>query len=120
LVDGYTDEMLYQMQTAFQQKDNMGIDYNQMAVEDIDGNTYVLDSAERLNAYQFVKFKGWNCNAGYQSVVIRKEEMIRSFTCSCQALGTTSAFKLNTAPTECIMDQCVTSADTKIPRCKND
>lgn len=120
LVDGYTNEMLIEMQNAFPQRDGNGRRYDQMELITSSDDRFSLDSAERLNAHQFINFKGWTCNAGFQSAVIRKTEIIRSFTCSCQNLGTVDSFKLYKAPAVCIMEQCVTSADTKIPRCKND
>lgn len=119
VVHGYTKEMIDLMQTGFPQH-NQGEEYYQIALYDNDGNEYLFDQAERFNAYGFNKFQGWNCNAGYQSVIIRSNEVKRSYSCHDQILGTlTDGFTLFDSPRPCITPSCVSSADSKIPKIKN-
>jgi hypothetical protein len=81
---------------------------------------WYLDQAERFNAYGFNKFKNWTCNAGYQGIVIRANEVKRSYSCKDEILGTlTEGFKIFDEPKLCITDSCVSSADSKIPKVKN-
>jgi len=80
---------------------------------------YYLDQAERFNAFGFNKFQGWKCNAGYQSLVIREQEVRRAYSCKEQILGTlTDGFKLFDTPKHCVTSTCVSSADSKIPKRK--
>ena len=59
------------------------------------------------------------CNSGYQSVIIRSNEVKRSYSCHDQPLGTlTDGFKLFDIPQPCITNSCVSSADSKIPKKK--
>ena len=44
----------------------------QVEMEDGNGKKYYMDQAERFNAFNFNKFKGWNCNAGYSGIIIRE------------------------------------------------
>jgi organic radical activating enzyme len=119
VVGGYTKEMIHLMQTGFPQH-NQGEDYYQIALYDQQGTEYLFDQAERFNAYGFNKFQGWNCNAGYQSVIIRSNEVKRSYSCYDKALGTlTDGFTLFDSSRPCITPSCVSSADSKIPKVKN-
>jgi hypothetical protein len=116
LVSGYTDEMINLMQTGFPQQ-TQGEDYYQIALYDQDNTEYLFDQAERFNAYGFNKFKNWHCNSGYQSVIIRQNEVKRSYSCHDQPLGTlTEGFSLFDGPRKCITQSCVSSADSKIPK----
>jgi hypothetical protein len=118
IVDGYTEDMIHKMQTGFPQRAN-GEDTYQIALYDADGTEYLFDQAERFNAFGFNKFQGWNCNSGYQSVIIRSNEVKRSYSCHDQLLGTLdTGFELFKQPTRCITPSCVSSADSKIPKCK--
>jgi organic radical activating enzyme len=118
VVDGYTDEMINLMQTGFPQKVGEEEVY-QIALYDKNDTEYLFDQAERFNAFGFNKFSGWNCNAGYQSVIIRSNEVKRSYSCYDQPLGTlTEGFQLFDAPKACVTPSCVSSADSKIPKCK--
>jgi hypothetical protein len=118
LVSGYTDEMIDIMQTGFPQKDQ-GEDLYQIALYDDNETEYLFDQAERFNAFQFNKFQGWTCNSGYQSVIIRGNEVKRSYSCHDVPLGTLeNGFQLFKNPTACITPSCVSSADSKIPKCK--
>ena len=118
VVDGYTEGMIHLMQTGFPQK-AQGEDIYQIALYTQEGQEYLFDQAERFNAFGFNKFQGWTCNSGYQSVIIRSNEIKRSYSCHDQPLGTlTEGFKLFTIPQVCITPSCVSSADSKIPKCK--
>jgi hypothetical protein len=85
---------------------------------DAAGIEYLFDQAERFNAFGFNKFKDWICNAGYQSVIIRGNEVKRSYSCHDTALGTLESFDLFKTPQQCITPSCVSSADSKIPKSK--
>jgi organic radical activating enzyme len=117
IVDGYTEDMINKMQTGFPQRSN-GEDIYQIALYDND-NEYLFDQAERFNAFGFNKFTDWTCNAGYQSVIIRGTEVKRSYSCHDQQLGNIlTGFDLFDTPRKCITPSCVSSADSKIPKCK--
>ncbi len=118
VVSGYTDDMMTLMQVGFPQRSD-GEDIYQIALYDSDNTEYLFDQAERFNAYGFNKFQDWRCNSGYQSVIIRSEEVKRSYSCHDQLLGTlTAGFNLFKEPKICITPSCVSSADSKIPKCK--
>jgi len=111
VVSGYTEEQTTILQTESEQ------DTPQVRLKDAQGVTYELDQAERLNAFGFNKFKGWNCNAGYQSCIIRGDEVKRAYSCSDEPLGTLKdGFTLFKTPSKCVTDTCVSSADNKIPK----
>jgi hypothetical protein len=117
-VDGYTEDMINKMQTGFPQRDN-GEEVYQIALYDVTGKEYLFDQAERFNSFGFNKFKDWTCNAGYQSVIIRGNEVKRSYSCHDVPLGTLdTGFVLFDKPTKCITPSCVSSADSKIPKYK--
>jgi len=118
VVSGYTDDMIAVMQNDFQQQTN-GEDTYQIALYDADNTEYLFDQAERFNAFGFNKFKDWSCNSGYQSVIIRGNEVKRSYSCHDQPLGTLEKFELFKKPSICITPSCVSSADSKIPKVKN-
>ena len=119
IVDGYTKEMIDLMQTGFPQRAN-GDDVYQIALYDADNTQYLFDQAERFNAFGFNKFQLWSCNSGYQSVIIRGNEVKRSYSCHDTPLGTLNeGFNLFTQPKICITPSCVSSADSKIPKCKS-
>ena len=118
IVSGYTDEMIQAMQTGFAQK-AQGEEIYQIALYEQDGTEHLFDQAERFNAFGFNKFQDWSCNAGYQSVIIRGNEVKRSYSCHDHKLGTlTEGFDLITNPRICVTPSCVSSADSKIPKCK--
>jgi len=117
IVDGYTEDMINKMQTGFPQHAD-GEDVYQIALYDQDSNEYLFDQAERFNAFNFNKFKDWTCNAGFQSVIIRGNEVKRSYSCHDVPLGTLDGFELFKEPQRCITPTCVSSADSKIPKCK--
>jgi len=117
IVDGYTEEMINLMQTGFPQK-SQGEEIYQIALYDNNNKEYLFDQAERFNAFGFNKFQGWSCNSGYQSVIIRSNEVKRSYSCHDQILGTLDKFELFKNPQLCITPSCVSSADSKIPKNK--
>jgi organic radical activating enzyme len=116
VVDGYTDDMIKLMQEGFPQK-SQGEDVYQIRLND-GVKDYYFDQAERFNAFGFNKFKDWTCNSGYQSVIIRSNEVKRSYSCHDEPLGTLEHFELFKEPKRCITPTCVSSADSKIPKCK--
>jgi len=117
IVDGYTEDMVYKMREGFPQRVN-GEELYQIALYEADGTEHLFDQAERFNAFGFNKFTDWACNAGYQSVIIRGNEVKRSYSCHDVPLGTLDSFELFKEPTRCITPSCVSSADSKIPKCK--
>lgn len=120
VVSGYTDQMIDIMRTGFPQR-SQGEELYQIALYDRDNIEYLFDQAERFNAFGFNKFKGWDCNSGYQSVIIRGNEVKRSYSCHDTPLGTlTDGFNLFNGPRACITSSCVSSADSKVPKCKKD
>ena len=118
VVHGYSEDQITRMQTGFPQQIK-GETIAQIELKDAQGVTYELDQAERFNAFGFNKFKGWTCNAGYQGCVIRENEVKRSYSCHDEPLGTLDGgFELFKAPSKCITNSCVSSADSKLPKKK--
>jgi len=112
VVDGYTPDMIKIMQDDFKQQEGFQI----RLTDGIDN--YYIDQAERFNALGFNSFTNWTCNSGYQSVIIRGAEVKRAYSCKEESLGTIEKFTLFSAPKKCITERCVSSADSKIPKCK--
>ena len=118
IVDGYTPEMIDILQNGFPQQVNEEKIY-QIRLYDTDNTEYKFDQAERFNAFGFNQFTNWHCNSGYQSVIIRGNEVKRGYSCKDQRLGTLDkGFGLFMQPVTCITERCVSSADSKIPKCK--
>jgi organic radical activating enzyme len=119
VVHGYTPDQVHRMQQGFPQQWD-GQETLNVELEDNAGNKYYIDQAERFNAFGFNKFKGWTCNAGYQGIVIRENEVKRSYSCHEEPLGTlTEGFNIFKSPRPCVTPTCVSSADSKIPKVKN-
>jgi len=123
IVDGYTQPQRDLMQTGFPQiipdQYKKLIPLYQVELEDDKHNKYYLDQAERFNAFDFNKFEGWTCNAGYQGIVIRDTEVKRSYSCDDESIGTLKdGFKIFDKPRKCITKSCVSSADSKLPKVK--
>lgn len=116
IVDGYTEEMINLMQVGFPQR-AAGEELYQIRLND-GQQDYFFDQAERFNAFGFNKFEGWACNSGYQSVIIRGNDVKRSYSCHDVSLGTLDRFELFKEPNRCITPSCVSSADSKIPKRK--
>ena len=146
VVDGYTKEQLVKLHNGMPQraytkgkrkwadrpranfkkrsKFNIGETippYFKIEMEDSKGDKYYVDQAERLNAFEFNKFKGWSCNAGYQGIIIHEPDgsIKRSYSCDDAPLGNIeTSFKLFNKAMPCITNSCVCSADSKIPKRK--
>lgn len=114
VVEGYTDEMIAIMKEDFQQQ-ALGQQVQQIRLTD-GINNYYIDQAERFNALGFNKFKGWECVAGYQSVVISGPNVKRSHSCHEELLGTIDNFKLFNTALPCVTESCMSSADSKLPK----
>ncbi|CAB5220778.1 Radical_SAM domain containing protein [uncultured Caudovirales phage] len=149
VVEGYTKEMLDKLHNGMPQraytdnkskivrppykasavnpklnleKDDLNVPQQfNVELEDDTGKKWYMDQAERFNAFNFNDFKGWSCNSGYQSIIIREPDgsVKRSYSCSDQPLGNiNTGFKLFDKPMPCISKSCVSSADSKIPKVK--
>lgn len=149
IVDGYTDEMLEILHNGMPQRafteskrkyaerptptflkspdpiyweENKDIPQHfQVEMKDKFGNFWFMDQAERFNAFEFNNFKGWECSAGYRSIIIREPDgsIKRSYSCADEPLGYIyDDFKLFDKPMPCISNNCVSSADSKIPKRK--
>jgi organic radical activating enzyme len=95
----------------------------QVEFEDDTGKKWYMDQAERFNAFNFNRFKGWDCESGYRSIIIREPDgaIKRSYSCSDKPLGyIETGFRLFDTPMPCISENCVSSADSKIPKRKKD
>ena len=93
----------------------------QVEFRDSKGKKWYMDQAERFNAFNFNNFEGWECNSGYQGIIIREPDgsIKRSYSCADEPLGyIESGFKLFDKPMKCISKSCVSSADSKIPKRK--
>jgi len=112
VIDGYSQQMIDIMQNDFEQQGGY-----QIRLTDGEQN-YFIDQAERFNALKFNQFKNWTCNSGYQSVIIVGNDVKRGYSCREESLGTLDNFKLFSSPKVCITKDCVSSADSKIPKCK--
>jgi organic radical activating enzyme len=117
VVSGYTEDMIHKMREGFPQRAN-GEETYQIALYDADNTEYLFDQAERFNAFGFNKFTNWTCNSGYQSVIIRGNEVKRGYSCHDVPLGTLENFNLFKESVRCTTPACVSSADSKIPKCK--
>jgi organic radical activating enzyme len=119
IVEGYSAAMMYLMRTGFPQH-NQEEEVLQVKLIDNEQKVWYIDQAERFNSFGFNKFKDWTCNAGYQGIVIRGTEIKRSYSCQDQPLGNIlTGFELFKYSQKCITPICVSSADSKIPKCIN-
>ena len=148
VVDGYTDEQLkklwngmpqrayteskrkwqdrpkpsYDINPGIMGKNDASVPWHmQVEFTDKDGKKWYMDQAERFNAFNFNKFKGWSCNAGYQGIIIREPDgsVKRSYSCHDVPLGNIeTGFQLFKNPVVCTTESCVSSADSKIPKRK--
>jgi organic radical activating enzyme len=94
----------------------------QVELNDTNGKAWYIDQAERLNAFEFNKFKDWICSSGYRSLIIREPGGVikRSYSCADKPLGSIAdGFKLFSEPQVCKTNSCVSSADSKIPKKKS-
>ena len=146
VVDGYTEDMLKRLHNGMPQRAyteikrkwnnrpthtllSTGVSnesvppYFQVELVDKTGKSWYMDQAERFNTFNFNKFKGWNCNAGYQGIIIREPDgsVKRSYSCHDVPLGNIeTGFKLFDKPMSCITPTCISSADSKLPKFKSD
>jgi len=148
IVDGYTDDMKQKLYNGMPQrgfteiknkyvqrpKPNFPIEskenithntevpqHFQVEFQDSNGKKWYMDQAERFNAFNFNKFKGWECSSGYRSIIIREPDgsVKRSYSCHDEPLGNIeTGFKLFDKPMPCMTESCVSSADSKIPKRK--
>jgi organic radical activating enzyme len=94
---------------------------NQVELRTKKDELYFIDQAERFNAFGFNNFEGWDCSAGYRSVIIREPDGVvkRGYSCKDEILGTLNdGFKIFENIKTCISKSCVSSADSKIPKRK--
>ena len=134
IVEGYTPEMIDAMKNNFiahlptlkrprprHQPVTITPDGRVAAVElgAQDGSVSYIDHCERLHVDGFKSFTGWQCNAGFQSIVIREPGGIvrRGFGCHDAPLGSIDGgFQLFADPIPCITDRCRNTFDLKIPK----
>lgn len=93
----------------------------QVEFKDKLGKSWYIDQAERFNAFNFNNFSGWECSAGYRSIIIREPDgaVKRSYSCNDKPLGNIeTGFELFPKPVPCTTKSCVSSADSKIPKRK--
>jgi len=132
VVDGYTIEQLKMLHNGMPQLTNMEVKSKkiknirqefEIIMKDKNNQEWYLDQAERFNAFNFNNFRDWKCHAGYQSIIIREPDgsIKRSYSCSDIPLGNIeTGFKLFDKPMKCITNACVSSADSKIPKFKDE
>ena len=146
VVDGYTEEMLQRLWNGMPQmayteskrkwasrprpsfelppyaigNNDKSVPWHmQVEFTDSTGKKWYMDQAERFNAFNFNKFKGWSCNSGFSGIIIREPDgsIKRSYSCHDVPLGNIeTGFKLFDGPRPCITESCVSSADSKIPK----
>ena len=60
----------------------------QVEFEDSKGKKWYMDQAERFNAFNFNKFKGWDCTSGFKGIIIREPDgsIKRSYSCADEPL----------------------------------
>ena len=92
-----------------------------MELTDSRGKPWYMDQAERLNAFNFNRFKNWECSAGYRSLIIREPggSVKRGHSCRDEPLGDIeTGFRLLNGIKPCITSCCACSGDSKIPKRK--
>ena len=91
----------------------------QIEFTDDQDQKWYMDQAERFNAFNFNQFRGWECESGYRSIIIREPDgaIKRSYSCCDRPLGyIETGFRLFDSPQLCVTDACISSADSKIPK----
>ena len=94
-----------------------------MELIDSTGKVYFLDQAEKLNILNFNKFKGWECLAGYRSLIIDRNGYVkRGHSCHTETLGhIETGFNLFSEVKTCIVKgSCSCGADIMIPKRKKE
>lgn len=120
IVKGYTKDQLDILHNGMPQSEGYK-QIMQVELTDEDGKKWYIDQAERFNAFNFNCFKGWKCESGYRSIIIREPcgSVKRSYSCIDKPIGNIkTGFKLYNEPKVCISPSCVSSADSKIPKKK--
>ena len=138
-VPGYTKEMLNKLQKAFpfnhfycnkgdwkssssSRKDILRKVKSSGFVElnDTEENSWYLDNCDRLNALNFNRYGGWECSAGYRSLVIDVNGFIkRGYSCHDSPIGhIDEKVSLLPALKPCVSPICSCTADNKIPKRK--
>lgn len=118
LIGSYTDEMKEILKRGFPLGE-LGPDQplNGIRLYDKEGTIHYIDHAERLNSLDKNVFTGWTCEAGYRSVTIRGNNVIRAHSCADKYLGTvTDGFELFKEAKPCISKICITSTDSKLTK----
>ena len=73
----------------------------QVEFTDSKGKKWYMDQAERFNAFNFNNFEGWDCNSGYQGIIIREPDgSIKSKNLSkikLNLIGSTSVIDIHQA-----------------------
>jgi len=120
VVKGYTKNELDILHNGMPQLDHKK-PFMQVSLIDDENKEWFMDQAERFNAFNFNCFKGWECSAGYRSIIIREPcgSIKRSYSCIDKPIGNIkTGFKLHDKIMPCISPSCVSSADSKIPKRK--
>jgi molybdenum cofactor biosynthesis enzyme MoaA len=121
VIEGYTQDQLDILHNGMKQEEHKA-PVMQVRMIDDKGKIWYIDQAERFNAFDFNKFKGWECSSGYRSIIIREPcgSIKRSYSCHDEPIGNIeTGFKLFDNPQVCISPSCVSSADSKIPKRKS-
>lgn len=119
LMDSYTPEMIDILKKGFplSNRENYTMLYRGIKLWDSKGNIHYIDQSERLNSLDRNKFRGWKCEAGFKSVVIRGKNVLRAHSCSDSPLGNiTDGFQLYNEPKTCMTKVCITSTDSKLTK----
>lgn len=115
----YTPEMIEILKRGFPLADREDNTLMHQGVKlfDKDGGIHYIDQSERLNSLDKNRFKGWMCEAGFRSVVIRGNLVLRAHSCSDAPLGSISdGFQLYNKPKPCVSKVCITSTDSKLTK----
>jgi len=112
----YTEDQLDKIKNGFPR-----ITETNYTFEMIDQNNkvYEVDNIERVIGLGFNRFKGWECDTGYRSIIIHEPSGLvkRHYLCNDEPLGhIEKGFELYDSPKECITEICGSCADCKIPK----
>ena len=138
LVDGYTPAMFNIMQTgmpyhrvksSYKRPQMKWPDWQVHKEDDImmnvelheeNGKKWYMDQAERLNTFAFNEFEGWECEAGFRSIIIESDGTVkRGHGCIDKSMGNINTkFSLFDNPLPCFTGICLCSTDLKITKRK--
>lgn len=122
LMEDYTPEMIEILKTGFPlaSRESYTMLHQGVKLWDNEGNIHYIDQSERLNSLDKNKFKGWHCEAGFKSVVIRGKHVMRAHSCSDAYFGNIiDGFQLYKEPKKCLTNVCITSTDSKLTKWRN-